>query len=138
MNESPDKIQVIRQWIQKAENDLRTAEHTLTLSEDCPFDTICFHAQQCSEKYLKALLVVHDVYFPKTHDLIALRNLVPKGIALELPLSELGRLSRYAATIRYPMDPEEISRETAEAAVEVANKARKEIRKVLPEKVLAT
>ncbi|MGA2770210.1 MAG: HEPN domain-containing protein [Bryobacteraceae bacterium] len=29
----------------------------MTLQEDCPFDTVCFHAQQCVEKYLKALLL---------------------------------------------------------------------------------
>ena len=46
-----------RAWIKKAESDLKTAEHTLTLKENCPFDTVCFHAQQCAEKYLKALLV---------------------------------------------------------------------------------
>jgi hypothetical protein len=28
-----------RAWINKAESDLRTAEHTLTLEESCPFDT---------------------------------------------------------------------------------------------------
>jgi len=30
-------------WIKKAENDLKTAEHILTLKENCPFDIVCFH-----------------------------------------------------------------------------------------------
>lgn len=28
-----------------------------------PTDTICFHAQQCAEKYLKAYLVYQDIEF---------------------------------------------------------------------------
>ena len=55
MNEPPESLRWVRQWIEKAEGDLRNAEHTLTLEQDCPLDTVCFHAQQCAEKYLKAL-----------------------------------------------------------------------------------
>lgn len=53
------------QWLIKAEHDLRNAEHTLTLTEDCPFDTVAFHAQQCAEKALKGLLVKTPLSFPK-------------------------------------------------------------------------
>ena len=45
---------VVRQWVQKAENDLKNAAHTLKLGVDGPTDTVCFHAQQCVEKYVKA------------------------------------------------------------------------------------
>jgi HEPN domain-containing protein len=33
---------------------------------------VCFHAQQCVEKYLKALLQEHELSFSRTHDLEAL------------------------------------------------------------------
>jgi HEPN domain-containing protein len=57
MTEPREMSRQVRQWIEKAEHDLRNAEHTLTLrDEDCPFDTVCFHAQQCVEKYLKGWL----------------------------------------------------------------------------------
>jgi HEPN domain-containing protein len=39
-------IQVVREWVMKAENDLITARHTLELGDACPTDTVCFHAQQ--------------------------------------------------------------------------------------------
>jgi hypothetical protein len=42
-------LALIREWIIKAENDLKTAAHTLTLGVDCPTDTVSFHAQQCVE-----------------------------------------------------------------------------------------
>lgn len=38
-------ITVLREWLAKADNDVKTAAHTLTLGEDCPTDTVCFHAQ---------------------------------------------------------------------------------------------
>jgi len=63
-----DKIlTVVREWSAKADNDLKTAAHTLKLGRDCPTDTVCFHSQQCVEKYLKAFLVLVEIPFPKTH-----------------------------------------------------------------------
>ena len=64
-------------WVRKAENDLVNAVHTLKLGADGPTDTVCFHAQQCIEKYLKALLVLRAIDFPKTHDLEKLVSLLP-------------------------------------------------------------
>ena len=42
------------------------------------YDGVCFHAQQCAEKYLKALAVELDLPFLRTHDLvILLEELLP-------------------------------------------------------------
>jgi hypothetical protein len=43
-------VAVLREWLAKADNDLLTAAHTLTLGAACPTDTVCFHAQPCVEK----------------------------------------------------------------------------------------
>ncbi|MBM3322493.1 HEPN domain-containing protein [candidate division WOR-3 bacterium] len=56
MSEAEDRAAMVRRWVQKAEEDLVLAEHGLTMTENCPYDLICYHAQQCAEKYLKALL----------------------------------------------------------------------------------
>lgn len=48
MNVRPETLSIVRDWVEKADNDLRNAEHTLTLRKDCPYDTVCFHAQQCA------------------------------------------------------------------------------------------
>lgn len=40
------------------------------------YDGLCFHAQQCVEKYLKARLCEAGIEFPKTHVLAALLDLV--------------------------------------------------------------
>ncbi len=47
MNRPRDDGEGARGWVEKAEHDLRNAVHTLELGQDCPFDTVCFHAQQC-------------------------------------------------------------------------------------------
>ena len=56
MNERPELRHVVAQWVSRAEEDLTAAEYLLTMGEQCPFATVCFHAQQVVEKYLKALL----------------------------------------------------------------------------------
>ncbi len=44
-------------WINKAEADWRTMLRESEVSVDPSLDTVCFHSQQCIEKYLKARLV---------------------------------------------------------------------------------
>jgi len=63
-----DKREVVKAWFRKAENDLINAEHTMKMKNP-PYDTVCFHAQQCAEKYLKGFLTFHEIEFPKTHSI---------------------------------------------------------------------
>jgi hypothetical protein len=60
MHENNRTTAIAREWIIKAENDLKTAAHTLKMVRGCPTDIVCFHAQQCVEKYLKAFLVIKE------------------------------------------------------------------------------
>ena len=132
MNEPPELLEVVRRWVQKAENDLITAEHSLKLGENCPYDTVCFHAQQCAEKYLKALLALKWVDFPKTHDLVELAAMMPPEIRLEVELLELKELSPYAVEVRYPDDWSPLTRERAVRAVHIAHKVRLAVCSGLP------
>ncbi len=43
-------------WCLKAQNDLKNAGHEIE-HDDPALDTVCFHAQQAAEKYLKAYLL---------------------------------------------------------------------------------
>jgi HEPN domain-containing protein len=134
----PDRerlIAVCAEWVVKAENDLTNAAHTLKLRETCPTDTVCFHAQQCVEKYLKAILVLEKIDFPKTHDLERLVALVPAGLRPELTLEEQARLTEYATVARYP-GWEEIPLASARRAVAAARRVRREVRRVLPRKAV--
>src|SRR5687768_17099397 len=68
-------LRLVRQWLKKAEEDLGVAQHLL--AQQTPFlSAIGFHAQQVVEKFLKALLVRHQIEFRKTHDLGELLDLI--------------------------------------------------------------
>lgn len=84
----------------KAENDLKTAVQTIKLGDESPSDTICFHAQQCVEKYVKALLVLLQIDFPKTHDLEELIGLLPERKRPSLTQDEQSELTEYATGAR--------------------------------------
>lgn len=121
-----------KDWIQRAENDLRNAERTLTLIVDCPLDTICFHAQQCAEKYLKALLPARGIRFPRTHDLIELLSLLPAADRSQLSESGLRKLNPYINEGRYPETEDPLDRPEAETAVAIAREVRNTVRSLLP------
>jgi HEPN domain-containing protein len=84
MSKDEKALLVAREWALKGENDLKNAAHTLEMGKECPTDTVCFHAQQCVEKYLKALLVLKDINFPKTHNIEDIIALVPKDLRPKL------------------------------------------------------
>ena len=128
--------EVVRQWVGKAENDLKNAAQALKLGRECPTDTVGFHAQQCAEKYLKATLVFHGIEFPKVHDLEALVRLLPPRMLAEWPLREQRKLTMYAVTARYPGNYPEISLAEAREAVRIARRVWSEIRKALPRTAL--
>ena len=64
------------EWIDIAEGDYATAEREVRARKRPNYDAACFHAQQCAEKYLKALLQESNIPFGKTHNLIGLLDLV--------------------------------------------------------------
>jgi len=133
----PDNIfTVAREWTTKADNDLKNALHTLKLGKECPTDTVCFHAQQCVEKYLKALLVALEIQFPRTHDVEVLVLLVPKSIRINLTVEQQRRLTEYASMTRYPGSYEIISLSEARQAVKLAQRIQQRIRKLLEKKPL--
>ena len=131
MSEDPDQIHVAKQWIAKADNDLRNAEHTIQLEVDCPFDTVCFHAQQCAEKCLKALLVFHGIDPPRVHDVRMLVRQLPPQAAGRFDIEGLLVLNRYSVEARYPGEWDPILREDAEEALRLARLVRETTRELL-------
>ncbi len=93
-------LDLARLLVRKAESDL--AAVCRTVASPGPYDTGLFHCQQTVEKYLKALLAVHDINYPKIHDVTVLAELAePFCPALAtLPFS-LAEFNPFAVTIRY-------------------------------------
>ena len=93
----------VRDWVVKAEEDYEVARALLRKHSLGVNNAICFHAQQCAEKYLKAFLVLYRIAFPKTHDLLDLLELAKRAdTTLELLRSDLIQLEPYAVEFRYP------------------------------------
>ncbi len=94
------------------------------------YDAVCFHAQQCVEKYLKALLQEYGIAFGRTHNLEALLMPLldrhPKGAPMRPTLREL---TAYAVDTRYP--GESSDKEMARQALAQCRRARSRIRAAL-------
>lgn len=131
MSEQPDEKE-IGHWTEKAEHDFMAAEHAMELAEEGLTDIVCFHCQQCAEKYLKALLLHRDMAFPKTHDLRLLLDLVSTQVSLGLRREQVIPLNRYAIEGRYPGDWEPITTSDARRALEMAQAVRQAVLRQLP------
>ncbi len=129
-------LKIAQEWIGKAENDLTNAVNTLKMGKRGPTDTVCFYAQQCVEKYLKATLVWKGIEFPKTHNISELMALIPAGVCLPIENKEQDRLTEYATVTRYPGAYEPILLAEARKAVALARRVRKAARQSLPREVL--
>jgi HEPN domain-containing protein len=91
------------EWIAKAEADFATAQRESRVRKNPNYDGICFHYQQCAEKYLKARLCEAEIPFGKIHDLVALLEQVIKVEPnWEIFREDLSYLSDFAVTFRYP------------------------------------
>ena len=126
---------VVAEWVTKAEDDLNNAAHTLKLGRTCPTGTVCFHAQQCAEKYLKAYLASRAVSFPKTHEIEQLVMLMPDNVRPSLSLEEQALLTEYAVGPRYP-GWRDVPLSEARRAVTLARVVRKHVRSLLPREAL--
>ncbi|GAB3289739.1 HEPN domain-containing protein [Hymenobacter humi] len=98
--------ELLRQWLRKADGDLRVAERLADAPED--YDAVAFHCQQAAEKYLKARLAATGEDPPRTHDLLRLLQMlqqVESFTALEMTMAKL--LTPFGVAIRYPGEDEE-------------------------------
>ena len=117
---------LVHEWMQKAEGDFIRALREYRARKLPNFDAAGFHAQQCIEKYLKALFQKHNIRFEKIHDLLALKELCLSLLPeLEFHNDALAYLSQFAVAFRYP--GESASREQAKRALKIM----KEVRLVL-------
>ena len=90
-----------QRWLEFAEQDLRTAE--MTLSGEI-FNQVCFHSQQCAEKCLKACLTAAGELLPRTHrivDLLGLLSTEAQAVVGDIKESLL-ELDQFYIPTRYP------------------------------------
>ncbi len=104
--------------LRKAANDLIAADAVLQTGK--ALDTVGFHAQQATEKSLKAILSFHGVEYPRTHDLAQLLTLVLDFVPQMIEFSDrILPLTPYAVQVRYA-DEESLLEKDAGRAYEAA------------------
>ncbi len=124
------------EWLTFAEDDLRMAR--LGLREGI-YAQVCFHAQQCAEKCLKALLAREGRLIPRTHRIDDLWEEIPEAAHEALaPIREyLAELDGYYTITRYPdalagIRPEGLpGRAEAERALQVAERCWQTVRALI-------
>jgi HEPN domain-containing protein len=96
-------MSVRNEWVEKAEEDYLGCL-ALQRRRRVPLPgLVCFHAQQCAEKYLKALLWTHGYTVPRIHDLPELlRQCEQVDSALASLRTAAGFLNAFSVAARYP------------------------------------
>ena len=132
MREPQELTAVLKQWVRIAEDDLLAAAGTLKLGGKYPAYAVCFHAQECVQKYLKAILVMRRLRVPKTDNLANILAMFPRTCHPPLNAEEQKRHARYTMAILYPSKAPPPSLTDARDAVKVARRVRAWCRKLLP------
>ncbi len=101
MNGSELVVQEARRWLQFSAEDLDVAQRLLTDRLSAPRH-VCWFSQQAADKALKAALLLEEIDFPYTHDLNALRNLLPDSWPVRVDHPDLTQLNQWAVEARYP------------------------------------
>lgn len=118
---------VVREWVDKAEGDFAVALREYRARTAPCYDAVCFHAQQCVEKYLKSVQVKENIPIRKIHDLGALlQDCLFKYPLWEAMRPDLEWLSQNAVRVRYP--GRSASKEQAKRAIDMMKRCRCETR----------
>ena len=107
------------EWVSKADGDFATAGREIRARKMPNYDAVCFHCQQCAEKYLKAILQEKEMRIPKIHNLLELLAMILKFDGSYAFLkADLDVLEEFSVRYRYPGDTAEIEEaKSAYAAV---------------------
>jgi HEPN domain-containing protein len=113
--------EIVKLWYLKADNDFKAGKDEFS-TESPATDTVCFHMQQCVEKYLKAFLVYNGKEISKTHNLALL---LQQCINIDTSFSklkdiEIAILTVYAVDSRYPDDFYMPTQSESQKAIDIA------------------
>ena len=114
----------IKDWIDKADHDFGSAK-LIYLHIPEYFDTIAFHCQQATEKYLKATLFYYGIDFQRTHNLVYLLDLLSQKYVLSEDIYDKAiLLNGFSVQIRYPDTSIYLSKEELEVSITITQEFR--------------
>lgn len=120
-NDNFDFTEAIKNWIQKAEDDIKWTESNIRGEI---FYGACFTAQQAVEKILKAYLLKHENRTPRIHNLRALlKRCELINSAFSKLNEEISPLDAYYIQTRYP-DFSDYVGYTEEKAIDALERAK--------------
>jgi HEPN domain-containing protein len=115
-----------QEWLKRAKSNLewvkKTDKNDLVINGGYIFfEELCFGLQQCTEKSIKALLLHHNIDFPKTHSISKLIDILKENNK-KFPDSLLPAidLTLYAVETRYPSINNHVSEQDFQQALEIA------------------
>lgn len=121
----------VAEWIDKSETDYRVAERELMVDGLTDYGPVCFHAQQCVEKLMKARIIAAGIVPPYSHDLARLSRLLqtvePSWDWQEVELLDL---TDAATDARYPGNI--ATQEDARQMFGLCTRIRETLRRLLP------
>ncbi len=121
------------QWLQRAKSNMARAKWGKA-SPDILYEDLCYDAQQAAEKALKSLCILHEIVFPRTHDIAYLIELLEKkNVQIPEVVQNAKVLTGYAVETRYPGEYAPVSEDDYVKAVEVAEKVVAWVEKRIPE-----
>ncbi len=109
---------LVEEWIYKAKGDYHSAFREYRARNNPNYDSARFHAQQCAEKYLMAILQKNDERFGRILDLLTLLNsciIIIYEPELELQRELIAYLNPFSVAFRYP--GESATRDQAKRAI---------------------
>ena len=135
MTGQPNVDKILKEWILKADRDLKTSSHLLKIKDVDLFDSICFHCQQAAEKYLKSLFVYRQVEFPRSHDISLLLEKLPPQDQLHFRNLDLTEFNPFAVDMRYPGEIESIDVESVLRIFNLATKVQSIVKNLISQKI---
>lgn len=129
--------QLIDEWLNYADKDLKTAE--LLLKDSELTNNVAFHCHQCIEKSFKALIIMKVNEIPKIHNLIKLYGTVRNFLKIDINMETFTMINETYTDARYPSDlgllPDGLP--SYEDVLEFTREARKIFEKIKQETVVS-
>jgi len=121
----------VREWLDKAEGDYRTARREFKAADSANYDAVCFHGQQFIEKLMKAIMIHNKAVPPRIHNLAGLAELLkPLCPGLGLEIEDLNHLTTLGMAVRYP--GEVADRDDATEVLEICRRLRDGLEPFIP------
>lgn len=115
---------IVKEWIEKADHDLGSAK-LIYLHLPEYFDTIGFHCQQATEKYLKSMLEHFEIEYQRTHNLVYLLDLLSLKMDIQDEIYDKTiLLNGFSVQIRYPDTTIYLTKDELETAIKISQEFR--------------